>query len=203
MQDPRDYHFALPPWYGPAPDEPPAEPYPGVDAVLPYCTSSRDEHYDGIIRAIVIHATAEPNSEISMGAMFSHRASFHWLVPGPREAEHGRFSWRCVPENLAAWHVRNSRSHPELWNGHRFVNSWSIGIEVVNIQDGVEPFTEWQVEQTAALVRSAWSRHPQIHDVISHARLDPERRTDPGPQFPWDRFRDLVLARDEEEIANA
>jgi hypothetical protein len=29
---------------------------------------------------------------------------------------------------------------------------------------------------------------------VSHAKLDPDRRTDPGKLFPWDSFRELVLA---------
>jgi hypothetical protein len=33
--------------------------------------------------------------------------------------------------------------------------------------------------------------------LLSHAVLDPTRRTDPGPDFPWDRF--LTLLRDQED----
>jgi len=66
-------------------------------------------------------------------------------------------------------------------------------LEIVNTQDH-DPFSNWQVEQAAALVRYAWSKYPELVDVVSHAKLDPQRRSDPGTHFPWDRFRELVLA---------
>ena len=70
------------------------------------------------------------------------------------------------------------------------------GVEIVNTQSAEvsDPYSDWQVEQTAALVRYAWSKYPDLIDVVSHAKLDPARRVDPGSGFPWDRFRELVLA---------
>lgn len=29
--------------------------------------------------------------------------------------------------------------------------------------------------------------------MVSHLKLDPARRSDPGVNFPWDKFKDLVL----------
>jgi len=66
-------------------------------------------------------------------------------------------------------------------------------MEIVNTQVG-DPFSDWQVKQAATLVRYAWSKYPELVDVVSHAKLDPQRRSDPGAHFPWDRFRELVLA---------
>jgi len=92
--------------------------------------------------------------------------------------------------------VRNSRFHADVNNGRKYVNYWSLGVEIVNTQDpGVtDPYSDWQVKQAAELVRYAWSKYPDLVDVVSHAKLDPERRVDPGARFPWDRFRELVLA---------
>jgi N-acetylmuramoyl-L-alanine amidase len=125
--------------------------------------------------------------------MFEHRASWHWLVPDENEAEHGVRVWACAPERRAAWHVRNGCSHADVNNGSANANYWSLGAELVNAQAD-DPFSEWQVEQAAALVRYAWSKYPDLVDVVSHAKLDPERRSDPGSAFPWDRFREMVLA---------
>ena len=83
--------------------------------------------------------------------MFAHRASWHWLIPDEDEAEHGGRVWACAPERRAAWHVRNDRSHPEVNNGSRNVNYWSLGVEIVNTQR-TAPYSDWLVEQTAALV---------------------------------------------------
>jgi N-acetylmuramoyl-L-alanine amidase len=192
MSDPKSYHFRLPPYQGPPLSEPPNAVYPGIDPHVAACTSSRTLHGDGRVRAFVIHATAGYSSSGAMSVLFEHKASWHWLVPDEDEPHHGQLVWRCVPERRAAWHVRNDRSHPDVNSGSRYVNYWSIGVEVVNSQKNDE-FSDWQVRQTAALVRHAWSRYPDLVDVVSHAKLDPGRRSDPGTAFPWDRFRDLVL----------
>ncbi len=97
-----------------------------------------------------------------------------------------------MPEALAAWHVRNTASHPDVNDGAKRVNHWSLGIEVVNKQE-VDPFSAWQVEITARIVRHCWAKYPNLAHVVSHAKLDPDRRTDPGTLFDWSRFKHLVL----------
>ncbi|MEW6734416.1 MAG: N-acetylmuramoyl-L-alanine amidase [Acidobacteriota bacterium] len=194
MVDPKTFHFQLPRYEGPPLPEPPRAWYPGVQQHISKSTSDRAFRSDGRVRAIVIHATAGATSAGAMSVMFEHRASFHWLVPGEKDTQHGKFVWACAPEARAAWHVRNDRSHPDINNGSQNVNYWSLGIEVVNTQQNNDPFSDWQVEQTAALVRYAWSKYPDLRDVVSHAKLDPARRSDPGSHFPWDRFQELVLS---------
>lgn len=193
MADPKTYHFKLPPYAGGPVAAPPNAPFPGIEHHLPFCTSARTLRSDGRIRAFVIHATDGSSSSGAITTLVSHQASWHWMVPDEDEPEHGKLVWSCVPESLAAWHVRNSCSHPDVFNNSRNPNYWSIGVEIVNAQVN-DPFSDWQVEQAAALVRYAWSRYPDLVDVVSHAKLDPTRRSDPGTAFPWDRFRDLVLA---------
>lgn len=196
MADPTTYHFKLPPYQGVALPEPPNSWYPGIQAHHAASTSDRTLHSDGKVRGFVIHATAGASSSGAMSVMFGHDASWQWLIPDENEAEHGVKVWACAPEKRAAWHVKDSKFHPEVNNGRKFVNFWSLGVEIVNTQsdDVPDPFSAWQVEQAAALVRYAWSKYPELVDVVSHAKLDPERRVDPGTRFPWDRFRELVLA---------
>jgi len=193
MASPTNFHFKLPPYQGAPLGAPVSAPFPGVDAHVGKCSSERTFRGDGKIRAIVIHATEGGSSSGAITRLFSHEASWHWLVPDEDEHEHESLVWRCVPESRAAWHVLNSCSHPDVFNNSRNTNYWSIGIEIVNSM-GADRFSDWQVEQTAALVRSAWSRYPDLVDVVSHAKLDPARRSDPGALFPWDRFRELVLS---------
>jgi N-acetylmuramoyl-L-alanine amidase len=196
MGDPTAYHFKLPPYQGTPLPEPPHSWYPGVQAHHAASTSDRTLRSDGKIRAFVIHATAGMSSAGAMSVMFDHRASWHWLIPDENEPEHAMQVWACAPERRAAWHVRNDRSHPDVNHGSKNVNYWSLGVEIVNTQSAQvsDPFSDWQVKQAAALVRYAWSKYPELVDVVSHAKLDPQRRSDPGVHFPWDYFRELVLA---------
>jgi N-acetyl-anhydromuramyl-L-alanine amidase AmpD len=197
MADPRSFHFLLPP-----PKRPGhvtlVEPwYPGVKDFWPGCTAQRSVHPLTGIVAIVIHATAGSSSAGAVSVMKkpADAASFHWLVPDEDEPQHGQLVWACVPEALAAFHVRSTASHPSVNGGARRVNHWSLGIEIVNAQDkaGSDTFSETQIEATARIVRRCWAKYPNLVHVVSHAMLDPQRRSDPGERFDWEHFKDMVL----------
>jgi hypothetical protein len=81
MGNPKTYHFKLPPYQGPPLPEPPHSWFPGVQAHHAASTSDRTLRSDGKIRAFVIHATAGNSSAGAMNVMFSHRVSWHWLIP--------------------------------------------------------------------------------------------------------------------------
>lgn len=194
MGSPKTYQFNLD-----SDDKPSFAPleehwFPGIQPAALEASSSRI--YDPVkgIRAVVIHATAGASSSGAASVIFAKKASFHWLVPDENEAQHGNFVWATCHEARAAWHVRNSASHPDIWDGHSKVNHYSLGIEVVNDQSLSDKFSDWQVEATAKIVRYCWAKYPNLRHVVSHAKLDSARRSDPGTSFPWEKFKTLVLA---------
>lgn len=203
MADPQKYIFDLPSADRPKGATINEEWYPGVKDYWERSTSSRI--FDSIlgVRAIVIHATAGINSSGAMSVMRDGRASWHWLVPDEDEEPHGKLVWACAPEARAAWHVRNAVSDPRVNNGANRVNHWSLGVEIVNSQEPRphDPFSNWQVEETARIVRYCWAKYPNLKQVVSHALLDPTRRSDPGTHFPWDNFKKLVLDAPTEKTA--
>lgn len=87
------------------------------------------------------------------------------------------------------------------------VNRRSIGIELVNRGDGIEPFPEAQITALEALVADIAARNglpPEA--LVTHAALDdrmqpdcgggPLRRNlDPGPLFPLEAVRAAISAR--------
>ncbi len=196
--DPTTYQFDLDPACRPAAAPLREEWYPRIQPAALRASSSRI--YDAVagVRAIVIHATAGGSSSGAASVIFDRRASFHWLVPDEDEAQHGKFVWATCHEARAAWHVRNGACHPAVCDGAGRINHRSLGVEVVNRQKSSDAFSGWQVEATAQIVRYAWAKYPNLRHVVSHARLDPRRRSDPGTLFPWDRFRALVLNGPEE-----
>lgn len=201
MGDPTRYQFNLPksgrpnevtlvdPWY------------PGIQKYWPTCTTKRSVDPILGVNCVVIHATAGASSAGAISVMKrpANPASFHWLVPDEDEPQHGQLVWACVPEALAAWHVRNAAFHPDVNDGANKVNHWSLGIEVVNTQNA-DPFSDWQVEVTARIVRYCWAKYPNLLHIVSHAKLDPARRSDPGPNFDWAKFKDLVLNGTNDEV---
>ena len=94
-----------------------------------------------------------------------------------------------------------TRAGPRFNNGQKDINRISLGIEIVNAQVSSDTFSNWQVEATAGIVRYAWAKYPNLENVVSHAMLDPSRRTDPGTNFPWERFKQLVLESIEEPVS--
>lgn len=194
MGDPKKYHFDLKPADRPKFAKLDEQWYPNIgDAAL---LASTSRIYDPIagIRAIVIHATAGSSSSGAASVIFAKKASFHWLVPDENEPEHGKFVWATCHEARAAWHVRNTASHPKIWNGATKINHYSLGIEVVNAQSSADTYSDWQIEATAEIVRYCWSKYPNLRHVVSHAMLDPARRSDPGSSFPWSKFEQKVVA---------
>jgi N-acetyl-anhydromuramyl-L-alanine amidase AmpD len=201
MPHPSTYHFRLPRSRRPSEIVLDNPWYPGVQPFWPNCTTRRSvDPIDGIV-AVVIHATAGSSSAGAVSVMkkTTDPASFHWLVPDEDEPQHGQFVWACVPEAKAAWHVRNAAFHDDVNDGAKRINHWSLGIEVVNLQRN-DPFSAWQVEATARIVRYCWAKYPNLVHVVSHAKLDSGRRTDPGIDFDWERFKALTLTSEQEDV---
>jgi len=88
-----------------------------------------------------------------------------------------------VEEDQRAWHAGQSR----MKDGRMGVNDFSIGIELVNLNDGVDPFPEEQIQAMRDLVREIISRHPIRYIVTHYECADPPgRKSDPaGFQESW------------------
>jgi N-acetylmuramoyl-L-alanine amidase len=82
-----------------------------------------------------------------------------------------------VPETERAWHAGISR----MEDGRTNVNDFSIGIELVNKNDGTDPFPEKQIQVLRHLMQAIITRHP-IRQIIPHyACADPPgRKSDPN-----------------------
>lgn len=79
-----------------------------------------------------------------------------------------------------AWHA--GQSH---YCGRSQCNDFSIGIELEG-SDYV-PFEAAQYHSLSLLSQAIMQRHP-LRGICGHEHIAPERKTDPGPFFDWQRY---------------
>jgi N-acetyl-anhydromuramoyl-L-alanine amidase len=106
------------------------------------------------------------------------RVSAHFLIR--REGEVIQY----VPCELRAWHAGASS-----WKGRERCNDFSIGIELEGTDYG--PFTDAQYGSLAELTRALFAHYGAL-DLAGHSDIAPGRKTDPGPEFDWARYRRSV-----------
>lgn len=83
-----------------------------------------------------------------------------------------------------AWHAGASLDG----FGRKDVNSRSIGIEIVNVGDGKDPYTEPQLRALDNLVEVIFHWH-RIKQITSHEFIaEPQGRKNDPINFPWERM---------------
>ncbi|MCX6360651.1 MAG: N-acetylmuramoyl-L-alanine amidase [Armatimonadetes bacterium] len=123
---------------------------------------------------VVIHSTAASGLWLNVRYLRNpeSQVSSHFVI-----GKEGQIV-QLVGLGRRAWHAGVSEM-----DGMRDVNSRSVGIELVNLNDGRDPYPEAQVRSAAALIR--WMR--QIYDIpdeniVTHAEVarPPGRKNDPA-----------------------
>jgi N-acetyl-anhydromuramyl-L-alanine amidase AmpD len=148
---------------------------------IEYCPSGNfDERPDGsVIDTIVVHATVLDSLDdvVRHFGDASSRVSAHYTID--REGK----MVSHVAERKRAWHAGQSK----MKDGRTGVNDFSIGIELVNRNDGVDPFPEAQIQSLRRLLKSILTRH-RIRHIIPHYECadPPGRKSDPvGFDASW------------------
>jgi N-acetyl-anhydromuramyl-L-alanine amidase AmpD len=74
-------------------------------------------------------------------------------------------------------------------DGRTNPNDYSIGIELVNLNDGKDPYPDMQITALCGLISSMCRRFP-IKQIVSHEYIaqPPGRKSDPM-NFPWPRLQ--------------
>ena len=80
-----------------------------------------------------------------------------------------------------------------VFKGRSRVNDFSIGIELEGSDN--EKFESAQYLNLARLTRCLMSAYPKItlDNIAGHNDIAPGRKTDPGPYFEWNRYRELLI----------
>ena len=95
---------------------------------------------------------------------------------------------RHVAEERRAWHAGVSR----MKDGRTGVNDFSIGIELVNLNDGTDPFPESQIESLRGLLKSLTERYPMRYLLTHHECADPPGRKSDPAGFDMGRLAGLL-----------
>ncbi len=146
------------------------------------------------IQFIVLHYTASDRAR-SLSLLSTGQVSSHYLITD----EDPPHIYQLVDETRSAWHAGLSQ-----WRGRTWLNSSSIGIEIVNpgyTEQGNgtvqwHPYSEPQITSVIALVRDIATRHGIApENIVAHSDIAPQRKQDPGPLFPWSRLAAEGLGR--------
>jgi N-acetylmuramoyl-L-alanine amidase len=163
-------------------------------------TSHPSVNFDSRAQFVVVHYTSA-SLERSLQLLTHGEVSAHYLIgDGPAT------TYKLVDESQRAWHAGDSE-----WEGRTWLNSSSIGIEIVNpgYSDTSTgrlwyPYSEAQVQALLVLIKDIVKRnHIDPRNVIGHSDIAPLRKLDPGPLFPWKRLAQegLGLWPDERQVA--
>ena len=166
--------------------------------LLTACTSSGPKldtrhpsvNHDSRIQFVVLHYTST-TLEHSLALLTHGEVSSHYLIGAEPPTV-----YKLVDENLRAWHAGESE-----WQGRTWLNSSSIGIEIVNpgYRDTPTgklwyPYTEGQVQALIVLLKDIVKRNNiDPRNIVGHSDIAPLRKVDPGPLFPWKRLADEGL----------
>ncbi|MBS2038425.1 N-acetylmuramoyl-L-alanine amidase [bacterium] len=138
------------------------------------------------IDTLVVHSTVINTLEGTERAFFDdkeRRVSAHYVV------DRDGTTVQMVDERRTAWHAGVS----EL-DGRTGVNDFSVGIELVNLNDGKDPYPEAQYQAVARILKDLRTRWdiPDEH-VVSHAAIARPlgRKSDPVG-FDFEKLRRML-----------
>lgn len=163
-------------------------------------TSHPSVNFDSRAQFVVVHYTSA-SLDRSLALLTHGEVSAHYLIgDGPGTI------YKLVDESQRAWHAGESE-----WDGRTWLNSSSIGIEIVNpgYRDTPTgrlwyPYSEAQIQSLIVLLKDIVKRNKiEPRHVIGHSDIAPLRKLDPGPLFPWKRLAEqgLGIWPDEQQVA--
>lgn len=162
--------------------------------------SHTSQAQDNRIQYIIVHYTAA-NLMRSLHLLTQANVSSHYLI-----SEDGTI-YQLVNDEKRAWHAGISE-----WQGRNSLNNNSIGIELVNLGYTETPqktrvwykYSDAQISSLKALIKELQNRYEIPNkNILGHSDIAPQRKSDPGPLFPWRELAKEGLATWPDETAVA
>lgn len=152
--------------------------------MLPISKKYRSDNFDDVIinvKYVVLHCMCfDDKKALEFLASKESGVSAHYYIA----RDGGIFN--LVDDNKKAWHAGLSS-----WKGQNALNTNSIGIELGNDGSlGKEAnYTEDQYKSLIALLKDLQERYNiKAENIIAHSDISPDRKTDPGANFDWNKL---------------
>lgn len=161
---------------------------------IPFPSNNYNERPTGVIpNAIVLHATVgEAAPSLNWLANPQSYVSVHYLI------DRDGTVYQMVDESKRAWHAGSS-----FYDNLSDWNNFSIGIEMVNRNDGVDPYDPPLVESARKLcVYLVGKYHISPDMIVSHAMISLVGKSDPK-NFPLQEFIMSVQSEIPAEVRTA
>ena len=141
------------------------------------------------IKFIIIHYTGMCNELSALNKLCDTKAkvSAHYFI------KKNGLIVNLVPPLYEAWHAGKSS-----WKGFKFLNRYSIGIEIHNSGHDYkyENFSKKQITSTKKLLKYLINKYEvNFKNVLGHSDIAPDRKKDPGEKFPWKELAKSKLSQ--------
>jgi N-acetyl-anhydromuramyl-L-alanine amidase AmpD len=135
-----------------------------------------------IIKYLIIHSTGgTAKSAISWMTNPEAKVSAHYLI------DKSGTVYQLADEKDITWHAGKSQ-----WGADVGLNHISVGVELENLNDGADTYSNEQICTAVWLSNAICVRHGiAFENVLRHLDIAPGRKFDPV-NFPWSDFLDSV-----------
>lgn len=130
------------------------------------------------VRCVVLHATAGSTLAGAISTLRLKGFSYHYIIEDARNGRDGLVT-KCVPTSREAFHA--GRSVGPLGSN---VNTYSIGVCMVNLNNGKDPYSDAQFESARKLLLELKAANPGLTWLTTHYAITVQpdgraRKTDP------------------------
>lgn len=153
----------------------------GIELLVIHCISLPPGEFGGSGIDELFTNTLDPAAHPYYREIAALRVSSHLMIN--RNGEPTQY----VSLHDRAWHAGQSSFH-----GREACNDFSIGIELEGSDE--VPYTDAQYQTLAMVTQLLQQHYPALisANIAGHSDIAPDRKTDPGPAFDWERYRRLL-----------
>jgi N-acetyl-anhydromuramyl-L-alanine amidase AmpD len=139
-----------------------------------------------VIDTAVLHASEHEDVESLVHELRVQDHSYHYIV------DRDGTIYKGVPFSAIAFHCGNSYGPHEASRGiscerdaagtfveHPCVNEYTLGVCLINMNDGVDPYTPEQIKACFTLLNDLKTPLPKMRYLTSHAMVSPGKHSDP------------------------